>query len=343
MPGKVSIESGQPLDAVVLWVDGNDPVLAEKRKSYLRKENKTSEHSGALPTRFASNNEIRYCILSILAFAPFIRKIFIVTDGQDPGLDKEIDHHFPGKAKRVKIIDHKEIFRGFEQYLPSFNSSSIESMIWRIEGLADNFIYFNDDVFLIRETVPDDWFINGKPVLRGRWKLPPYKKMLSKYLKTFINKKIRKNPYYQPRLSFYIRQWKAARLLGMKHRYYFYCHIPHPLNRKRLENFFSRNTDLLEENISYRFRSEHQFVMPSLAYHLEILDANKNLEPLNMVYLHPYYSNKRLERKIRRCENDPSVKSVCVQSMDRIDKEVQERIFNFMDRILSTVTDDIKK
>jgi len=343
MPDKVRIESGHPLDAVVLWVDGNDPVLAEKRKSYLRKENKTVKHSGALPTRFASNNEIRYCILSILAFAPFVRKIFIVTDGQDPGLNKEIDHHFPGKSNIVRIIDHKEIFRGFDQYLPSFNSSSIESMIWRIEGLSDNFIYFNDDVFLIRETTPEDWFIDNKPVLRGKWKIPPYKKMLGKYIKTVINRNILKNPDYQPRLSFYIRQWKAARLPGMKFRYYFYCHIPHPLSRKRLEDFFTSNTDLLKKNISYRFRSEYQFVMPALAYHLEILDGNKNLEPLNMVYLHPYYSNKRLERKIRRCENEPSVKSVCVQSLDMIDKELQERIFNFMDRILSTATDDSKK
>ncbi len=336
MSANVRAESGQPIDAVVLWVDGNDPVLAEKRKHYLKKENKTSNHSGALPTRFASNNEIRYCILSILTFAPFIRNIFLVTDGQDPGLGKEIERYFPGKSNTLKIVGHKEIFRGFEQYLPSFNSSSIESMIWRIKGLSENFIYFNDDVFLIRETEQEDWFIDNKPVLRGRWKIPPYKKMMSKSIKIFINKNIRKNPDYQPRLSFYIRQWKAASLLGMKFRYYFYCHIPHPLKRKRLENFFTENKKLLEENISYRFRSEHQFVMPSLAYHLEILDGNKNLTKLNMVYLHPYYSNKRLGRKISKCENDPAIKSVCAQSLDMIDDEVQKRIFNYMDSILSS-------
>jgi len=339
MSVNVRAESAQPIDAVVLWVDGNDPVLAEKRNHYLKKENKTSTHSGALPTRFTSNNEIRYCILSILTFASFIRNIFLVTDGQDPGLIDEIERYFPGRSKTLKIIDHKEIFRGFEQYLPSFNSSSIESMIWRIEGLSDNFIYFNDDVFLIRDTGPEDWFIENKPVLRGKWKIPPYKKMASKAVKIFINKNIRKNPDYQPKLSFYIRQWKAARLLGMKFRYYFYCHIPHPLSRKRLKDFFTVNEQLLKENISYRFRSEYQFVMPALAYHLEILNGNKNFSGLNMVYLHPYYSNKRLGRKISKCENDPGIKSVCVQSLDMIDDEVKKRIFDFMDSIINNAGD----
>ena len=334
MSADVCVQSDQPIDAIVLWVDGSDPVLAEKRNLYLKDENKTSKHSGALPTRFASNNEIRYCILSILKFAPFIRNIFIVTDEQDPGLNKEIEKYFPGRSNSLKIVDHKDIFRGFEQYLPSFNSSSIESMIWRIKGLSDNFIYFNDDIFLIRETGPDDWFINNRPVLRGRWKMPPYKKMLGTFIKVFVNKHLRKDPHYQPRLSFYIRQWKAARLLGMKKRYYFYCHIPHPLNRKRLEIFFDENKELMKKNISYRFRSEHQFVMPSLAYHLEILNGNRNLAKLNMVYLHPYYSIKRLGRKISRCENDPGIKTVCVQSLDMIDNAIKDRIFNYMDSIL---------
>lgn len=333
------VQSDQPIDAIVLWVDGSDPVLAEKRNLYLKKENKTSEHSGALPTRYASNNEIRYCILSILKFAPFIRNIYIVTDEQDPGLNEVIEEYFPGRSDSLKIIDHKDIFRGFEQYLPSFNSSSIESMIWRIKGLSENFIYFNDDIFLIRETGADDWFVNNRPVLRGRWKMPPYRKMLGTFIKVFVNKKIRKNQYYQPRLSFYIRQWKAARILGMRTRYYFYCHIPHPLNRKRLENYFIENKELIEKNISYRFRSEYQFVMPSLAYHLEILNGNRNMAKLNMVYLHPYYSIKRLGRKINRCENDPGIKSVCVQSLDMIDNAIKERIFNFMDSILDNGKD----
>lgn len=217
-----------PIDAVILWVDGSDPKLAEKRERYLALENKSIAHPGALPTRFASSNEIRYCLLSILTFARFVRNIFIVTDGQDPGLASEVRERFPAKADCLKIIDHTEIFRGYEEYLPTFNSSSILAMVWRIKGLSENFIYFNDDTVLIRETAVDDWFINGKPVLRGRWLLPPVRRIAGIAWKVLLNRHIRRNRDYRPKISFYIRQWQSARLVGLKWRYFFHCHTAHP-------------------------------------------------------------------------------------------------------------------
>ena len=325
--------SSEPVDAVVLWVDGSDPRLAEKRNKYLGEAGLAS-HRGALSTFYASNNEIRYCVFSILKFAPFVRNIFIVTDGQDPNLYEEVKARFPERSGSLKIVDHKEIFSGYEQHLPTFNSTSILSMMWRIKGLSDNFLFFNDDMFIIRETRPEDWFRNGRPVLRGKWRIPPYKKMVSNYFKTLINRHLRNNPDYQPRLSFYLRQWNAASLLGLKLRYFFHCHTPHPLSRVRLEDYFGDKTRLLERNISARFRSPDQFLMTSLAYHLEILDGNRQTEKLGLGYLHPYYSKKRMERRIRRCETDMDIKFVCAQSLDMFSPEEREGIFGWLDKIL---------
>ena len=43
-------------------------------------------------------------------------------------------------------------------------------MLWRIEGLADRFLYFNDDMMLVGPVEPTDFFSNeGKVNLRGRW------------------------------------------------------------------------------------------------------------------------------------------------------------------------------
>ena len=327
--------SSHPIDAVILWVDGSDPVLAEKRNLYLKEENKSTSHPGAHPSRFASSNEIRYCVLSILTFAPFIRNIFIVTDGQDPDLYGEVKTLFPEREGILKIVDHKEIFRGYEQYLPSFNSSSIHSLIWRIDGLAENFIYFNDDVFLIRQTKAEDWFVNDRPVLRGKWLLPPFRKIIGTYIKTFINRRIRNNPDYQPKISFYIRQWKTASLAGFRARYFFHCHTPHPMSRSRLEKYFSENSDLLERNISYRFRSHSQFLATSLANHLEIKDGNRQLSKLNLEYLHPYYSDKRLAGKITHLEKNRGIKFVCVQSIELLGQSAQQKIRDYMDRILN--------
>ena len=127
------------IDAVIAWVDGSDPVLNEKRNTYLGRSDSSSLRSGAHSTRFASDNEIRYCVLSIMKFAPFIRNIYIITDGQDPDLYDDIKKYFPERLSSFRVIDHKEIFEGYEQYLPTFNSISIGHMIWRIKGLSDNF------------------------------------------------------------------------------------------------------------------------------------------------------------------------------------------------------------
>ena len=41
---------------------------------------------------------------------------------------------------------------------------------WRIDGLADRFLYFNDDMMLVGPAEPTDFFSNeGKIILRGRW------------------------------------------------------------------------------------------------------------------------------------------------------------------------------
>ena len=94
-------------------------------------------------TRFDQVNEIKFTVDSILKFAPYIKKIHIVTDNQTPG--------FLANSKiykdKVSIVDHKIIFKGFEQYLPTFNCRSIETCIYRIPNLNEHFIYFNDDFF----------------------------------------------------------------------------------------------------------------------------------------------------------------------------------------------------
>ena len=324
-----------PIDAVILWVDGSDARLAEKRGRYLASEKLTTAHPGASATRFASSNEIRYCVLSILTFAPFVRNIYIVTDEQDPGLSDEVGERFPARAGCIKIVDHREIFRDYEEYLPTFNSSSIHTMIWRIRGLSPNFIYFNDDTILIRETTAEDWFIDGKPVLRGKWLMPPVRKIAGNAFKILLNRHLRGNRDYRPKISFYVRQWQTARLLGSRWRYYFHCHTAHPLRLKTLEDYFSANGELLRKTISYRFRDAEQLLASSLAYHLEIRSGNAHQARLNLGYLHPWYSEERMNRRIDRCTRDSNIKSVCIQSVEMMSSGHRKRIFDWLDEVLN--------
>ena len=72
----------QPIDAVVTWVDGADPLHREKLNAYLESIGHVPE--AAHPTRFRETGEFEYCIASMLKFAPWLRKIFILTDNQTP-------------------------------------------------------------------------------------------------------------------------------------------------------------------------------------------------------------------------------------------------------------------
>jgi hypothetical protein len=324
----------QPIDLIIPWVDGNDPQLTAKRKQFV-KSDITSRYSGAHPTRFASSNEIRYCVLSILKFAPFVRTIYILTDNQDPDVYGEVKKYFPERLNAIKIVDHKHIFRDYEEYLPTFNSISIGNMAWRIENLSENFVYFNDDVFLIRSITPEDWIVDGRPVLRGRWRIAPFVKIAKRKIKGIIQAKILHNPNYQPKFSFYIVQWNAARVLGMWYKFFFNCHTPHVMNRKRIEAFYNDNTDLLKKNIWFRFRNQSQFNVTTLSNHLELLSGNRNAAKLNLGYLVPsIYSPKKLNRKMRRIDNEERVKSVCIQSLDTASPQTQDKMFKWMDKIL---------
>ncbi|MRR23625.1 capsular biosynthesis protein [bacterium] len=328
-------QTGKPIDAVILWVDGIDTKLALKRDRYRELENKKASHPGSLPLRFASSGEIIYCVRSILKFAGFIRNIYIVTDEQDPDLYDMVKTRFPGREGCIRIVDHREIFRDYEQYLPTFNSSTIHTMIWRIEGLSDRFVYFNDDVVLVREHSEKDWFEGDSPVLTGKWQLPPYGRITGSRLKVLYNRHIKGNKDFVPKVSFYIRQWISASFLGFRSLYYFHDHSPHPFSRETLAEYFSGNKGVLEKIISYRFRDPDQLLTSSLAYHLEILKGNRNLQRLNIGYLHPLYKEKKMARKIDRCMNDSRYKSVCIQNIDMMREGDRKKILEWLDSILA--------
>ena len=148
------------IDVVITWVDGNDPVLNAKRASYAQKENVSPIDDVAGATRYANRGEIHWCIHSINKFMPWVNRIFIVTDGQ---VFEDEPRRLHGHGVRVfaghhRHAGHRTIFRGFGQYLPTFNSLGIEAMLWRIPGLNEHFVYFNDDLLICRNINPDVFF-----------------------------------------------------------------------------------------------------------------------------------------------------------------------------------------
>lgn len=128
------MRDGLIIDAVITWVDGNDPAHRAKRIAAMAEAGLSGRSNATYETRFLDNGEIYYCIASILKYAPFIRHIYVVTDNQKP--TKIDDFVLEGicDKDRIRIVDHKEILAGYDEAMPTFNSLTLESVLWRIEG-----------------------------------------------------------------------------------------------------------------------------------------------------------------------------------------------------------------
>ena len=239
------------IDAVITWVDGSDPQLAKKREHYLSNANTPLHDNGTNPHRWVCSDELNFCLRSITNNAPWVRKIWIVTDSQIPdlnGLSNVI-------TNKITIVDHRNIFAGYENALPTFNSLSIETMLWRIDGLAEHFLYFNDDVFLTAPTQPDDFFANNSPILRGKW-------VDYSHLPNCDNSRD------DASLLFHYNQINAAGMIGYTADHIFdSAHVVHPMLRSVMAELFDTHRDAFIRNAKFRFRCTEQFVAQSLHNH----------------------------------------------------------------------------
>jgi hypothetical protein len=146
---------GFPIDVVYTWVDGGDPAWQRRKARALAENPWVGEINGqaANDSRWLSRDELRYSLRSLHYFAPWVRHVYLVTDDQVPAW---LDRNHP----RLTVVSHREIF-GDSGRLPTFNSQAIESKLHRIPGLAEHFLYLNDDVILGRPVTPDLFFTAG--------------------------------------------------------------------------------------------------------------------------------------------------------------------------------------
>src|SRR5512133_2301550 len=258
---QVERSMGGAVDVVVAWVDGGDPKHRAKRKRYLADPGGGAkpERVANIERRFSDNDEIRFCLRSIRNYAPWVRTIWLVTDNQVPAA---IDRR-RAERENIRIVDHREIFRGYEQLLPTFNSYAIESMLWRIEDLADRFLYFNDDMIWVGPVEPTDFFSNdGKVTLRGRWnnwkEQPP-----------------------EGGISFFGRnKLLGAEMLGYTLEHFFGCaHVMYPLLRSAMEELFEEFKPAFLANAAYRFRNRKQFWPISAHDHLLLKSDRAHVVP----------------------------------------------------------------
>ena len=302
------------IDAVITWVDGDEPAHVAKRKLY---QSELGVHPDATSaTRFSSSGEIRFAVQSILRFCPFVGKIHIVTDNQYPEILRAISED-PKYRERIFIVDHRAIYREHADLLPVFSSRSIETMIHRTPGLSSRFIYFNDDIFVGRPLEETHFFDGERAVLRGRMRRFPNRALSA--LKRWIG---RDRPGYAA------AQRAAARLIGSTSHYFLTEHQPHPMHRDLLADFYANDQEALRKQAGYRFRSSEQFSPIGLSNHLAITAGARVTPPLDVGYIRPGRPTGVELKKVLAQLKVGDFASFCVQSLDSMPEKDREVILN---------------
>lgn len=138
------------IDLVLSYVNCSDA-------TWLRSFVRTTQIHCPSTVRFRSWGTLMYLLRGIEKYMPFVRNVVLVVSGptQIPiWLNK----------KNVRIVYHEEFIP--KQFLPTFNSCTIESYLWNIKGLSDRILYFNDDIFPLAPMKESDFFTGSTPHMK---------------------------------------------------------------------------------------------------------------------------------------------------------------------------------
>jgi len=144
--------NSEPIDIIVPWVNPNDTVW---RKNYeYWKEKETGEKASI---RFRDAGTFKYWFRCIEQNMPWVRYVFLVLASPS-----QVPEWLNVNHPKLKIVYHEQFIP--KEELPTFNSSVINCYMPYIEELSNNYILFNDDMFIMNPSKETDWFIENTPV-----------------------------------------------------------------------------------------------------------------------------------------------------------------------------------
>lgn len=262
-----------PIDLVYTWVDGSSPDHARARHHW-------AIQLGADPIeamsrqRFIDHGELRLSLRSVERYLPWIRHVFIVTNGQTP-------HWLDTNHPKVSVIHHEAIFSD-SACLPTFNSHAIEFQLHRIPGLSEHFLYCNDDMFLSSACSKEDFFTFSSS--------DPGRALPNLQLSCFILPACLYTRHRQRHRLHWHRAWNNLQVL-LEHDFHPHRvrnHLLHqvtPLKKTCLELAATLYPDLYASISASRFRSLRDVPPIGLASYLGLLRQEAVLKPISNYYL----------------------------------------------------------
>ncbi len=248
------------IDCVVIWVDGADPEWRKSKNSYLDCVSRITNDDGE--ERYRDLGVLKYLFRGIETNMPWVRNVYFVTCGQTPDW-MNTDN------PRLKLVNHKDFIP--HEYLPTFSSHPIELNLHRICDLSDEFVYFNDDMFVIRETKETDFFKGGLPCDTAVFNAIAMEKTEKEFrflmpinnieiINKHFNKSecIKKNWNKYFNLKYGKDMIRTICLNPWVHFTGFYnYHFPYSITKRVLNELWEKEPEVLDRTCSHRFRDSN--------------------------------------------------------------------------------------
>lgn len=307
------------IDFVVMWVDPSDPEWQRNKKRY-----SPDNSYGDREERYRDWEIFKYWFRGVEKYAPWVRKVHLVTRGHVPAwLDVNCD--------KLSIVKHSDYMP--QEALPSFNSSVIEMYLHRIKDLAEHFVFFNDDMFLVGGVDKDYFFHDGLP--RDMLAFQPVVAnesnpgMTHVYINNMLvlarnfNKKecIKKNPGaffhigYPPLYYWYnFMERMIPRFTGLLS-----VHTAAPILKSCMAEIWEEEGETLSKLTSNRFRADSD-VNHYLVRGWQMLSGR--FCPTNVARHFGYFemqdNNDKCLRLIRKSSNKADKKILCINDTGRV-------------------------
>lgn len=243
------------IDFVVMWVDGSDPEWLKEKQKY---DKTVTSNSDASIYRYRDWDLLQYWFRGVEKYAPWVNKIYFVTWGHIP---KWLNTNNP----KLVVVKHSEFIP--EKYLPTFSANSIENNLFRIKDLSENFVYFNDDFYLIKPTKPTDFFRNDIPLDTAVLNVHcPKKSIISQYFCINDTSIINEHFNFRKSVKDNFSKWftlkngkgllRTIPLLPCPRFPGFYQHhVANSYNKSTFEEVWNKEYDVLDKTCSNKFRS----------------------------------------------------------------------------------------
>lgn len=317
------------IDFVVTWLDSSDPKWQEEFCKYkgIARSADTSK------ARYRDWDFFRYWFRAVETYAPWVHKVYLITNGKFP------DWICPNHPKLV-LVKHSDYIP--EQFLPTFNSRTIEFYINRIKGLSEHFVYFNDDMFLNASVSPKYYFKDGLPRDNNEERIittakynPRDKFSISVSLFTntcvinghFNRKKvIRKSPrrWFGPHLGFkgifnscIISLFPSGKFTGFNNR-----HFEQPYLKSVFDDAWEKEAQMLTES-STRFR-ERATLTPYFFQYWQF--ASNKFYPTKLKSWKKIVLTSESLPEIVKALHDNKIKSLCLNDSTRSLEEDYDRM-----------------